>query len=95
MSETGAFIAGDMLLDAQQARRSLWGDALRRFRRNRLGMLGLIIVCFLVFLALFADQLAWYDYKKVFLPFGIPCCPLWTPNIRWAQTRRVATISRA
>ena len=75
MSDTGPFIASDLLPDAQQARRSLWGDALRRFRRNRLGMLGLIIVCFLFFLAVFADQLAWYDYKKVFLPFGIPCCP--------------------
>ena len=80
MSETGAFIAGDMLLDAQQARRSLWGDALRRFRRNRLGMLGLIIVCFLVFLAVFADQLAWYDYKKVFFTIRHPVLPFVDPE---------------
>ena len=80
MSETGAFIAGDRLLDAQQARRSLWGDALRRFRRNRLGMLGLIIVCFLVFLALFADQLAWYDYKKVFFTIRHPVLPFVDPE---------------
>ena len=80
MSETGAFIAGDMLLDAQQVRRSLWGDALRRFRRNRLGMLGLIIVCFLVFLAVFADLLAWYDYKKVFLTIRHPVLPFVDPE---------------
>ena len=80
MSETGAFIAGDMLFDAQQARRSLWGDALRRFRRNRLGMLGLIIVCFLVFLAVFADQLAWYDYKKVFFTIRHPVLPFVDPE---------------
>ena len=80
MSETGAFIAGDILLDAQQARRSLWGDALRRFRRNRLGMLGLIIVCFLVFLAVFADQLAWYDYKKVFFTIRHPVLPFVDPE---------------
>ena len=80
MSDTGAFIAGDRLLDAQQARRSLWGDALRRFRRNRLGMLGLIIVCFLVFLAVFADQLAWYDYKKVFFTIRHPVLPFVDPE---------------
>ena len=80
MSDTGAFIAGDILLDAQQARRSLWGDALRRFRRNRLGMLGLIIVCFLVFLAVFADQLAWYDYKKVFFTIRHPVLPFVDPE---------------
>ena len=80
MSDTGPFITRDLLPDAQQARRSLWGDALRRFRRNRLGMLGLIIVCFLFFLAVFADQLAWYDYKKVFLTIRHPVLPFVNPE---------------
>ena len=80
MSDTGPFIAGDLLPDALQARRSLWGDALRRFRRNRLGMLGLIIVCFLVFLAVFADLLAWYDYKKVFFAIRHPVLPFVDPE---------------
>ena len=80
MSDTGPFIAGDLLPDALQARRSLWGDALRRFRRNRLGMLGLIIVCFLVFLAVFADLLAWYDYKKVFFTIRHPVLPFVDPE---------------
>ena len=80
MSDTGPFIASDLLLDAQQVRRSLWGDALRRFRRNRLGMLGLIIVCFLVLLAVFADQLAWYDYKKVFFTIRHPVLPFVDPE---------------
>ena len=80
MSDTGPFITSDLLPDAQQARRSLWGDALRRFRRNRLGMLGLIIVCFLVFLAVFADLLAWYDYKKVFFTIRHPVLPFVNPE---------------
>ncbi len=80
MSDTGPFFASDLLLDAQQVRRSLWGDALRRFRRNRLGMLGLIIVCFLFFLAVFADQLAWYDYKKVFFTIRHPVLPFVDPE---------------
>ncbi len=80
MSDTGPFITSDLLPDAQQARRSLWGDALRRFRRNRLGMLGLIIVCFLFFLAVFADQLAWYDYKKVFFTIRHPVLPFVNPE---------------
>lgn len=45
--------------------RSLWGDAVRRFRRNRLAMLGLFILAFLLFLAVFADVIAPYPYDKV------------------------------
>jgi ABC-type dipeptide/oligopeptide/nickel transport system permease subunit len=38
--------------------RSLWGDAARRFARNRLSMVALVIILLLVFMALFADLLA-------------------------------------
>lgn len=75
-----AFSTTTGLSAGQQARRSLWGDALRRYRRNRLGMLGLVIVLLLVFLAIFADQLAWYDYKKVFLTIRHPVLPFSNPD---------------
>ena len=38
--------------------RNLWGDAARRFSRNRLSMLALFIIILLVLMALFADVLA-------------------------------------
>ncbi len=43
---------------------SLWRDAVRRLLRNRLAMLGGIIVMILIVLALFADVLAPYAYTK-------------------------------
>ena len=44
--------------------RTLWRDAMRRFSRNRLALIGLAIVCFLLFLAIFADVIAPYPYDK-------------------------------
>ncbi|MFN8443414.1 MAG: ABC transporter permease [Caldilineaceae bacterium] len=44
--------------------RTLFGDAMRRFFRNRLAILGLIIVLTLLFLAIFADVIAPYPYDK-------------------------------
>ena len=52
--------------------RSLWMDALRRFRRNRLAMFGLAIIIFLLFLAIFADVLAPYPFDKVFFTVRHP-----------------------
>ncbi len=46
--------------------RTLWRDAARRFSRNRLAMVGLVIVTFFVFLAVFADVLAPHPYDKVY-----------------------------
>jgi oligopeptide transport system permease protein len=62
--------------------RTLLGDAVRRFARNRLAMLGLLIVLFLLFLAVFADVIAPYPYDKTnfsvvnLLPFVNPAYPL-------------------
>lgn len=50
---------------AAQKHRTLWQDARRRFFRNRLAVLGLIIVAFFLFLAIFADILAPYSFKEV------------------------------
>ncbi len=38
--------------------RTPWADAVRRFKKNKMAIVGLIMVCFLVFVALFADVLA-------------------------------------
>src|SRR5262245_32055241 len=43
---------------------SLWRDALRRLLRNRLAVLGLVVVAALCLLAIFADFLAPYSYTK-------------------------------
>lgn len=48
-----------------QKHRTLWQDARRRFLKNRLAVLGLGIVSFFLFLAIFADVLAPYSYKEV------------------------------
>ena len=58
--------------------RSLWRDAARRFSRNRLAMLGLIVLLLLVVMAVFASVLAPYDYAYAnfraanLLPFDDP-----------------------
>ncbi len=47
--------------------RSPWTDAIRRFRRNRLAMAGLVVFGLLLFLAIFADFITPYPYDRVFL----------------------------
>ncbi|MBL8131890.1 MAG: ABC transporter permease [Anaerolineae bacterium] len=71
------------VIDKPLVHRSLWSDALRRFRRNRLAMLGVAILFLLLFMAVFADVLAPYDFDRVFftrrastLPFTFPEHPL-------------------
>jgi ABC-type dipeptide/oligopeptide/nickel transport system permease subunit len=54
-------------LNERIEQRSPWIDAIRRFRRNRLAMLGLFILVILVMLALFADIITPYPYDRVFL----------------------------
>lgn len=43
--------------------RSLWQDAARTFARDRAGVLGLVLVCAVLLLALFAPLIAPYDYE--------------------------------
>jgi len=43
-------------------KKSLWGDILSRFARNKLGMLGFIIIAVLVILIIFAPLFTKYDY---------------------------------
>jgi ABC-type dipeptide/oligopeptide/nickel transport system permease subunit len=51
-------------ISPMQKRRSLWGDAWRRFLRNRLAAISLLIVALLVMMAAFADVLAPEGYDK-------------------------------
>ncbi|MBZ0295126.1 MAG: ABC transporter permease [Anaerolineae bacterium] len=75
------FVSKPVSLDvATVKRRSLWGDAVRRFRRNRLAMIGLVIVIFLLFLATFADVLAPYPFDRVFFTIRHPVLPFTNPD---------------
>ena len=46
--------------------RGLWRDAWRRLTRNKLGMGGLVVICLLLLVAVFADLLAPYDPARLF-----------------------------
>ena len=63
---------------------SQWKDAWRRLRKNKLAMLGLLIVLLLIFCTVFADFLTPYDYAKQDLAnkFTYPCLahPFGTDN---------------
>lgn len=56
------------------------GDAVRRFRRNYLAILGLVILLFLIFLAVFADVITVYPYDKVFFTIRHPVLPFTNPD---------------
>ena len=88
----GQSTSGVVSLSAQAAaanakHRTLWQDAIRRFFKNRLAVLGLVIVSTFLFLALFADFLAPhpYDYayfsKVLLFPFEDPAHPLGTDDV--------------
>lgn len=51
----------DDTLEQPFAKRSQLGDVWRRFRRNKLAMVGMVIACFLVLVAIFANIIARYD----------------------------------
>lgn len=67
--------------------RTLWQDAVRRFLRNRLAVLGLIIVLLFLFAAVFADLVAPFPYDRVHfdrvlrLPLELPAHPLGTDEV--------------
>lgn len=48
--------------DSQPRQRTLLGDAAHRFARNKMALVGLFLVGFLIFIAIFADFLAPYAY---------------------------------
>lgn len=64
--------------NVSQKHRTLWQDARRRFLKNRLAVIGLVIISFFLFLAIFADVLAPYSYKEVDFTMKHPQFPLAT-----------------
>ena len=52
---------------------------MRHFSQNRLALLGLFLVGFIVFLAIFADLLAPFDYDRVYFD-RVLLIPLEHPN---------------
>ncbi|MBX3012374.1 MAG: ABC transporter permease [Caldilineaceae bacterium] len=69
-----------LIAKGMQKHRTLWQDATRRFFRNRLAVLGFVIVLFLLFLAIFADLLAPYNYAEVDFTVRHPQLPFVHPN---------------
>jgi len=72
---------------APVVRRTLLGDAIRRFRRNRLAMVGLVILIAFLLVGVLADVISPYRYDQVFftkrasmLPFIEPAHPLGLDN---------------
>jgi len=68
MASVSPTAASSLAIDTGHVRSStssLSRDALRRLRKNRLAMAGLMVVVVLLLLAIFADVLAPYPYTKV------------------------------
>ena len=59
---------------------SLWADSFRRLRRNKAAMMGLFILVFMLFVALFADIIAPFDYAEQDLRMN-NAAPLWVTKI--------------
>lgn len=59
--------------------RNLWLDAFVRLRKNRMAMLGLIIILINIFFAIFAPLITTYDYKKQVLTDN-NSAPMWIIN---------------
>ena len=57
---------------------SLWGDAWRRLIRNRLAVLGMIVVVSFILIALFAPLIAPYEESQVVDPRLVRFSPSWT-----------------
>jgi oligopeptide transport system permease protein len=81
-TETFASKRPAALSEQRIVQRSMVVDAARRFRRNRLAMIGLVFILFLLFSAIFADIIAPYAYDKAdftivrLMPFQDPAHPL-------------------
>ena len=58
-------IATELTLPRRTSR-GLWPDAWRRLTRNKLAMGGLVVICLLLLVAVFADLLAPYDPARLF-----------------------------
>lgn len=78
---------------APAKKRSQARDTWRRFRNNKLAMVGLVIVLVIVLSAVFADLIAPYDYDKQSYEDRLPAPLCW--SIPSARTTMAATCSAA
>lgn len=63
-------IEGTLLLDQAEAGTSLWQDAWVRLKKNRLALVGLIVLITMVFIALLTPWIAPYSYETQNLDMG-------------------------
>jgi oligopeptide transport system permease protein len=84
---SAAFRVDASTTQSTRKHRTLWGDAVRRFTRNRLAVFGLVVVFAFVFVAIFADVIAPYPYDKAdfskvrLLPMRDAAHPLGTDEV--------------
>lgn len=76
----GAQAAAPVIRLEQSKSRGYWADAFRRLTRNRMAVLGIIIILFLLFCAVFANQLAPKSYDKQIL-IDNNKVPGWLPSL--------------
>jgi oligopeptide transport system permease protein len=76
----GVGMGGVARLQKRVKGESLWWDAWRRLRRNRLALIGAIIIIVNILMALFAAQIAPRDYKTQVLADN-NAAPLWVTQI--------------
>ena len=57
-------------LDAFESGRSLWQDAFVRLRKNKLAMIGLVVIVFMVIIAILTPWIAPYSYEEQNLNLG-------------------------
>lgn len=88
MAEASVSAPKSLLKPEQSTKhRTLYQDAARRFLHNRLAVLGLVIVLFFLFLAVFANLISPHPYDKVYFdrvllfPFEHPAHPLGTDEV--------------
>lgn len=74
-------------LQSTEQHRTLWRDAAGRFFKNRLAILGMVIISSFLLMAVFADVLAPHPYDKAYFtkvlifPFEDPAHPLGTDDV--------------
>ena len=87
IAQAGSPASKPIALTERTEERSQWADAARRFARNRLAMVGLVVLLALFFVALSADVLAPYRYDDADfsvtneLPFVDPAHPLGADSV--------------
>ncbi|MBZ0287742.1 MAG: ABC transporter permease [Anaerolineae bacterium] len=73
-------VGGIVQLKEERKGESLWQESWRRLRRNKLAVIGAIIIFLNIFMALFADVLAPFPYDRQTLTDN-NAAPVWVTNV--------------